>query len=214
MAIEKEKLVKSHLILCEGRDGLRFCIEMLAHFSSENVAFNNFQALDFGGITELKEYLRLLLLRPGFADVRSITVIRDAEDNAEGAVQSILNSFSSCCLPRPSGPGQPAESDVDNLKTGFVLFPNCSANPAAGTLEDLCLAILADKNAPEVLETVDSTLSSYTFKRRHKNRLHTYLSLTDKYVSLKIGEAAKAEAFAFSGPALEALKDFLLQMAG
>ena len=45
-----------------------------------------------------------------------------------------------------------------------------------------------------------------------KTKLHTYFSVTDKYVSLKIGEAAKAGAFNWNSPKLLPLKNFLLEI--
>ncbi|MDR1070204.1 MAG: hypothetical protein LBL37_05430 [Gracilibacteraceae bacterium] len=47
------------------------------------------------------------------------------------------------------------------------------------------------------------------FSREHKNKLYTYLSLTDEYVGLKIGESARAEAFDFAANNLSPLKGLL-----
>ena len=50
------------------------------------------------------------------------------------------------------------------------------------------------------------------FQREFKTKLHTYFSVTDKYVSLKIGEAARAGAFNWSSEKLTPLKRFLLEL--
>jgi len=49
-------------------------------------------------------------------------------------------------------------------------------------------------------------------RRPHKNKLHTYFSLTDDFVGLKIGESAKANAFDFSAKEFESLKTLLEEM--
>ena len=52
-----------------------------------------------------------------------------------------------------------------------------------------------------------------SFPRKFKTRLHTYFSITDNYVSLKIGEAAKAGAFNWESPKLSPLKSFLYEVS-
>lgn len=45
----------------------------------------------------------------------------------------------------------------------------------------------------------------------HKSRLHTYFSVNEKYISLKIGEAAKVGAFAWDHEKLDGLKNIMLE---
>ena len=82
-----------------------------------------------------------------------------------------------------------------------MLFPTCDPAPGNGTLEDLCHSFLTllEKKGRE-------------FPRIFKNRLHTYLSTNDRYVSLKIGEAAPAGAFDWNNTSLNALRDFLSEI--
>ena len=53
---------------------------------------------------------------------------------------------------------------------------------------------------------------STTFKRLHKNRLHSYLSATNEYVGLKIGEATNAGAWDWNHEMMQNFKDLLLSM--
>ena len=48
------------------------------------------------------------------------------------------------------------------------------------------------------------------FPHEFKTKLHTYFSITDKFVGLKIGEAAKAGVFDWNSTRLDFLKSFLL----
>jgi hypothetical protein len=214
MARENENLVKSHLILSEGRDAQEFLIYLLQSLTSENLLFDDFQVLNFGGNAQLNQYLKILPNRPGYEHVKSIAVIRDAEKDADCAIAAIKSAFSSNKFAVPAKPFNPAKTSVP--ATGFVIFPNCCENPENGTLEDLCLKILSKEDAQLILNTTDSTLENYKkqLKQLNKNRLHTYFSLTNEYVTLKIGEAANAKAFKFSGPEIDSLKSFLLQMHG
>jgi hypothetical protein len=89
------------------------------------------------------------------------------------------------------------------------LFPAFDSS-TNGTLEDLCLGALSSANKDTILNITDAAVSSASaqagaFSREHKNKLHTYLSLTNEYVGLKIGESAKARAFDFSASNLKPL---------
>lgn len=103
-------------------------------------------------------------------------------------------------------------------KVGFVLFPTCDNIAQDGTLEDLCLSILSDSNAEETLEEIGLFLTQLEkrrqkpFSRIFKAKLHTFFSVHDNYVSLKIGEAAEAGAFNWKNPVLEPLKNFMQEV--
>ena len=51
-----------------------------------------------------------------------------------------------------------------------------------------------------------------SYPHEFKTKLHTYFSVTDEYVSLKIGEAAKAGAFNWNSNKLLPLKNFLSEI--
>ena len=68
MAIERERIVKKHLLLAEGTDAMYFFIQMLSNprFSSDKRLAEEIQVMDFGGIKDLSRFLQLLRLREGF----------------------------------------------------------------------------------------------------------------------------------------------------
>jgi len=213
VARENEKIVKAHLIFCEGRDAQEFLIYCLNCWTDQGEKiFDDFQILNFGGIDELTKSLKVWQNQEGFEEVLSLSVVRDAENDAQKATRSVENSFKKAELPVPTAPcirmnGLPA--------TGYALFPDCNENPGNGTLEDLCLRILGHE-AGGTLANADEAIDKcpHKFKRPHKNRLHTCFSLTDTFVSLQIGRAAKAGAFSFQGTEMDNLKKFLRAMRG
>lgn len=209
-----------NLILCEGADAHRFLIWFLDFCKKNDSRFNTFRVYDFGGNNDLKRYLRLMTQWDDFKSiVTSLCVIRDAETDASAACQSIHDAFTGAGLAAPATPCSPA-SDAgakhSGIRTGFLLFPSCCATLQNGTLEDLCLRILAKEDAEGVLSDADKALEPYeeSLPRLHKNRLHAYFSLTDAFVGDKIGEAAQKQAFRYDGPEIASLKSFLLNMAG
>ena len=218
------RIWKEHLILCEGRDAENFLIAYLnsAALSAQPMFANNIQVMDFGGNEDLPKFLKAVQTYNGYDKVSSLLVIRDAERNAEKAKKSIQSAFQNAGLPIPEYPHMWTAGQQKNgsLKTAFLLFPTCDNNPAEGTLEDLCLQILSEKSHEDILTEIERFMLSLhekhgrVFPHKFKTKLHTYFSVTDDYVSLKIGEAANAGAFDWNSPKLEPLKNFLLKLMG
>ncbi len=213
MAIKRKTIEKSYLLLCEGRDAENFLITYLESdaLKRDSRFSNEIQVLDFGGNDNLDSYLMNLRNMERFDRVTSLAVIRDAERDYAKACLNVSHSLKRAGLVSPKDDGTWVHDD-SGLKVGYLLFP---LNKEAGTLEDLCLAILSEKNNKNILSSVDEFLavmeSSHgcRYRRKHKNRLHTYLASSDEYVSMPLGLAAKAGAFRWTSAVLEPLKDFL-----
>lgn len=210
-----DKIRKEYLILCEGRDAEEFLITYLNSKALEEVsAFSNdFQVMDFGGNEQLADYMLILKNMEGFEKVKSMIIVRDAETNTESAICQIQAALKKCDLPVPP---EPYCLEGENIKIGYLLFPTCAAEVKQGALEDLCLAILAEKNHGAILNEIDGLMEkledkySRKFPHEFKSKLHSYFSVTDEFVSLKIGEAARAGAFDWDNEKLLPLKEFLL----
>ena len=208
---------KPHLIFCEGRDAYYFVYFFLDYIKKKKRDFVAFEGYDFGGITQLPRALKALPFEGEFKTVlKSVSIIRDAETNAQGAFQSVQGALRGAGFAVPDALCRPAwdpAAQYPGVVTGFLFFPTCSEECTEGTLEDLCLKILAQKNAQAILADVERAIDPYlqnkTLPRPHKNRLHAYFSFTDDFVSLKIGEAAKAKAFSWENPSIASLKNFL-----
>ncbi len=218
MAFPKNKIEKIHkpyLIMCEGEDEFRFLISFLNCPEMEDNPFfaNDVQVINFGGNEELPLKLNVLKITPGFEQVKSLLILRDAEKDAQAAVRQIQNGLLKANLPVPSEAGKWEGKDV---KIGFLLFPTCDTSVCEGTLEDLCLSILKEDTSSKILAEIDTFLKllkeshQRIFPHEFKAKLHTYFSITDKFVGMKIGEAANAGAFDWSSFKLNSLKTFLL----
>lgn len=211
------KILKKNLIFCEGRDEQEFLIQYLnsTALSYKHGFSDDFQVIDFGGNSELKQKLAILQNMEGFNSVSSLLIIRDAEADSTAACREIQHALKENNLPVPQ---KPHLWEGQTLKVGFLLFPACSDEIKNGTLEDLCLTILSDPCANGTLEEISLFLNQLehrrqkTFSRIFKTKLHTYFSVHNDYVSLKIGEAAAAGAFDWNNIALQPLKDFLQEV--
>ncbi len=218
MARSRDKIIISektpHMVLCEGKDAYYFLCHLLDFFEKDSHAFRQFRVYSFRGNEDLRDCLNDLTKAEGFDTIlRSLSVVRDAEKDATAACQSVKGALRDSGLAVPERPCSWTDAGSEkypDIRTGFVLFPSCDGNPQNGTLEDLCLRILPKPEAAGILSDADAALEPYTPQLRHlhKNRLHTYFSLTNKFVSLKVGEAASAGAFDWDAPEIESLKTF------
>ena len=210
---ELEKITNKHLILCEGADERGFLNNYL--YSQAANQYREIQVVNFGGNQELRNFLALLRVTDGFADLCTLLVIRDAETDAQNASVQIRSALEKNNFAVPKRQGEWAEGVP---RTCFLLFPYLGKNAEPGTLEDLCLSILADREADNVIGRIDAFLGALQqenlrkISHPHKTRLHTYFSITNDFVTKNIGLAAKAGAFNWNHPNLDSLKECLSKM--
>lgn len=208
---------KDHLILCEGKDEKNFLENFLANRSQSGCTdyVSEMQVLNFGGNEELPGYIQALKVSPNFSKVKTVLVIRDAEQDARSAISQIQGALQKAGLPVP---GSVYQWESGKPKTGFLLFPSCSCELCNGTLEDLCISILKETDVPDIITTIGKFLNTIEAKRQtpfrypHKSKLHTYFSITDKYVGQKIGEAARSGAFDWDSERLKPMTSFICEL--
>ena len=201
-----ESITAKKLLLAEGRDAELFLVWAARHFRPER----DFQVMDFGGITELTNFLLLLVNDECYDDVETIVVARDAETDAKGAIRSIQHSMNKADMPVPQKPFEYARNTT--LKTAFMIFPG--SKHKAGTLEDLCLLTVQDD---PIMECVDDYLECVKIKGEelshvHKNKLHCFLAGKKDYAGLPIGWASREGAWSFEHSALDPFKKIIQEM--
>ncbi len=83
-------------LLVEGKDSEGFFNALIGHLGITNV-----QIQDFGGVTDLRNFLRAFVNGPDFSRVTSIGIVRDAESCSRGAFESVQGSLKGVELPVP-----------------------------------------------------------------------------------------------------------------
>lgn len=210
------EIVSKNLIICEGADALYFLLSILQSTEHKELLEKKegIQIINFGGNSELKTTLKLLKAKDNFNIVESILIIRDAESNYNVAISEIKSALRENSFLIPENVCEKAIKD-NEIAIGYLLFPTCSSELENGTLEDLCLKIINEDNKEKVGNIVGDFLDNmkkekYTeLKQYHKNLLHSYLSAKDGFVTLKLGEAARAGAFDFNSEKLKPLLEFI-----
>lgn len=177
------KFSKPKLLFGEGREEQIFFTAFLAHLNISDV-----QVEQYGGKKNLSRYLSNLHNIPGYLDVISLGITRDADDSPQSAFQSVCGSLDSASL---AVPNQLGEIVGDSPTVSVMILPGDQRN---GMLEDLCLdAISTDP----VLRCVDEYFDCVyrTSGREPKNmakaRIHTWLS-SQIEPDKRLGEAANA----------------------
>ena len=201
-----ETITHKKLLLAEGRDAELFLVWAGRHFRRER----DFQVMDFGGIKELTNFLKLLANDESYDDVETIVIVRDAETDAKAATSSIQHSMMQANMPVPQKPFEYTQNSF--VKTAFMIFPG--PEHQNGRLEDLCLSTV--KNDP-LLKCVDDYLECAKAKneplpRIHKSKLHCFLAGKKDYAGLPIGLASHERAWDFDHPALEPFKRIVQEM--
>ena len=191
---------KPKLLLVEGRDEELVLGAFLRHLGISAV-----QVQGYGGKNRLQYFLTTVTNEPDFDQVPSIGIVRDADDNARSAFQSVQSSLRNVGLPTPQNFLEPA---AGLPRVAVFIMPD-NANP--GALEDLCLAAWSEDPAMPCVADFMQCLQDVAIAPpvdAAKARMHAFLaSRADP--DLRLGEAAQREYLPWSNPAFQSLSDFL-----
>lgn len=204
----EEILPKMGLLLVEGADEKYFFIRACNAYGE-----NNIQVMDFGGITDLPNFLEILKKSPNFPEVKALAIVRDAETDASKAIHDIQNALKSINLPAPKNPFEQIHKSDRFIE--FGIFPgqkDCNGWEN-GTLEDLCLKTVPDDSLLSLARVyVEKADAIHSIRHKHKARLHTWLSVNEPYIGMKIGEAAQAGAWNWQSQAMMPFKNLMQRL--
>ena len=200
-AIQIESAVQ---LLVEGNDPRNFFEAFIEHLSLANIQIQN-----FGGIYELRGFMRALVNAPGFQIVQSIGIVRDAETSAERAFQSVQSSLERAELPMPDSPAE--RTDTSPAVTVLIL----PGDNRQGMLETLLCESFADTSIDpcidDFFECVESLLD-VSIERSDKARAHAYLT-TKPNPHFSVGVAAKNDYWDLDHSVFSTVRDFLQMIA-
>ncbi len=199
----RQAITNPKLLLVEGRDEFNFFSALINHLQLQDIEVRIYE-----GKSNLRRALQTLPLAPGFGNVKSVGIVRDADDDANAAFQSVCSSLSNANLPVPDSPlvltsGRP--------QIAVMIMP---PGTNTGMLEDLCLSALqGDPAMPcvdqyfQCLETQMENLP----QNASKARLHAFLASRER-PDLRLGEAALGGYLPWDSPAFESVKQFINQL--
>lgn len=180
-----------------------------------------------GGKTSLRDRLTALLQDPRLLDFYdngeaiAIGIVRDADDNPDGALQSVTDALKHSGLPVPQSEAGTAVGDVrtpqglslEAVRVSVFIMPG---GGRTGSLEDLCIETVRCEPAYECVEGLFECLQARGLAgppahRMGKARAHAFLATRaepDKHVGL----GAREGYWPFGHEAFAPLKAFLRSM--
>ncbi|MBZ0302092.1 MAG: hypothetical protein K8J31_20245 [Anaerolineae bacterium] len=202
-----QEIKQERLLVVEGKDEQLFFGALLKYINVPNI-----QIVDIGGKERFGGQLAALKNTPGFNRVTTIGVIRDCDNNRQGAFDSVCNALRSANLPVPE---HPIIFTADSPRTSVWIMPP----EPMGTdhmLEDLCLVAVADDPATRCIEQFFDCLAAENIihqpNQMAKAHLHVFLA-SRKVPDLRLGEAAQRGYWPWDKLAFEPIKTFLYQLA-
>ena len=187
-------------LLVEGREDVQFFGAFLRYLEIDAI-----QVRDYEGKDNLRRYLRAFTGLVGFPQVQSIAIVRDADDNALSALQSVQDSLRNTGLAAPNRFMTPTAGPP---RISAFIMPD---NSSSGALEKLCLSALADEPAmscvDEFLQCVNDRAGSGS-RDEDKARIHAFLASRED-PELRLGEAAQRGYIPWNHSAFTSLVQFL-----
>ena len=191
-------------LLVEGNDQRNF----FEHFC-EHLFLKGVEVHDFGGIKELNGFLSAFVNTPGFDNVNRLGIIRDAEQNATSAFQSVQSALNAAELSPPDVPQQFTQGIP---AVAVLILPDDSRG---GMLETLLCRTITDQPEHDCIDNFFRCLENeknISIKRPDKSRAHAFLS-TKEHPESSVGVAAKKGYWNLDHHALSHVRDFLTELA-
>lgn len=194
------QIISSKQMLVEGRDDQLFFEALVAY-----IGIDEMEVRPYNGKTNLRPFLRSFAATPGFSQVVSLGVVRDADMYPTRALQSVRDSLVAANLPCPVTSLSPAG---DKPKVTVFIVPD---DHTPGELEDICLGAVNVDPAMDCvvkyMSCVNSTVASPP-EEHSKAMVHAFLASRQR-PDLRLGEAAQAGYWPWDSPAFARVKRFV-----
>lgn len=202
---EPPKIEKEKLLIVEGIDEVVVISQILKNNNIEDI-----QLIPFGGKSILKNYMKDVLIKDSnFLAVKSIGIIRDADDNYEGAFDSVCSALRSSGLDVPNSEN---EKTVGNPMISILILPGNSKN---GSLENIFIDSVQDDpliNCVDQYFNCVSEVKGNIPKQIGKAKVHVFLSANINDPDKRLGESVKAGIWNLNNTAFYLLHKFINQL--
>jgi hypothetical protein len=200
------EIKKPNLLIVEGKDEENVFAKLLEHLHLAEI-----QTLPIGGKTLLRDQLALLRKESNFKGmVRSIGVVRDADDNSDSAFQSVCDALKDNHLPAPKSPLE--TTDTVPAITVMIL----PGGNQRGSLETILMQSVEQDPAMECVRQYFECLEKKKVpepKAIAKANAHAFLASREA-PDKRVGEAAQAGYWPFDSAVFNPVKEFLRQIGG
>ena len=191
-------ITQPKLLLGEGKEEEIFFSELIKIMN-----INDIEIISYGGKTNLSNYLKALKLIPGFSNLISLGITRDADENKDSAYQSVYDALKRYKLPTSDN-----SENENNLISKIFILPD---NQNKVMLEDLCFKSVADDNGISCVNSYFQCIQNNT-QRQPKNmakaKIHVWLA-SQIEPDKRLADAALAGYWNWNSEAFTPLKNFI-----
>lgn len=187
-------------LLVEGKVSEGFFNSFIEHVGRADI-----EVRDFGGVNQLRSYLKALVNAPGFDSVTSVAVVRDAETNAQGAFESARSALTAASLVAPNVVGA---RQIGDPSTHVFILPD---GVSAGMLETLCLdAVQNDPSIRCIERLIQCAVDSGSRPPRNptKAKVLAFLATREDHCS-SVSVAAAKGYWPWNSESFGPLKEFI-----
>lgn len=204
----RPKLDADLLLLVEGKDEVNLFEALVEHCLEDGA--QPVQVLEVGGKDQFrKRFAAVMSAAQARPSLRSIGIVRDADDSAQSSFQSVYDSI------RHVGSQPPARHGEFSSATpavGVFIVPDGSGE---GAIETICkqsvMGTDAAKCVDEYLECL-TTRNALRSRNPDKSFAHAYLA-AGQDPTARVGEGALQGTWNFQSPAFEGLRSFIRDLA-
>ena len=201
------------IVLCERIDIAAFLDVYIKHLRTKGLEIPKVRIINLQELENLPQYLEDLEQFAELANIGKVLIFADATKK-----RLDVQYFITAALKR---------SFLQNLEYDFYLFPRKSekGNWTTGFLEDLLLPTLSRESSEECeFYNLHSVTHEFIFSVQNcrgkgnrfvnssRNFLYSYLSGTEKFVGMRLGEAASKGAFDLENEVFRDLREFLIRL--
>lgn len=204
MAEAPIRIETPHLLLVEGNDEARYWGAVFKAWQREDI-----QVVPFQGKDNLRWFLDPLVRTPDFRAVRWLGIMRDADDDAGRAFQSVRDALRRQGL---AAPGRAWQTAAGQPATAALILPD---GTEPGDLEALILRTLRPDARLACIDAYVACLTSTGNPpvRLGKTRFYAYLASLDR-PDRRLGEALEAGRLSTDHPELDRVRRMLPTTAG
>lgn len=200
------KILKKKLLIVEGTDEK----DVFEHWLAE-LGLKSIQILPIGGKDSFKNKMPIFIKDSNFSSVTSIGIIRDADNDAISAFQSVCSVLRNCRIQQPIKPLLPT-----NAYPKVNIFI-ASDDHEKGSIESLFLKCIKEK---KIMECVNKYFDCVYEKQGNIPssekidiaKIYVYLAANQSYLRKRFGNTVKAGEWDLHCSELRELEDFLKQL--
>lgn len=204
-------LTSKTVVLVEGNDEIGFFKALIKNIGL--LLETDIQVWSVNGKDNYRNEFAAFLRVPGFENVRSYGLIRDADNNALNALASIQSMLRDAQQPCPDGHAAFAYDRNKDVKVGIFIMPGGGATK--GMLEDLCLQSINDHRIKPYVEEyilqVKQEMQADAPKNESKAKVLAFLAGMKETVS-QLGVAAQKGCWPLEHEAFAEIRKFIHEL--